>query len=90
MNKGSGRKSSPLDNIRSRVWTHEFTRELLELLWMLEKTVEGYPKQKELLEHVLESDLFTADELPEVSEDARKPPKVAKKGPEQVRLVPEE
>lgn len=90
MRERSGKKSSPLDDIRPRVWTHEFTRELLELLWVLERTVEVYPKQKELLEAVLESDLFTADELPEVPKDARKPPKVAPKGPEQGRLVHDE
>jgi hypothetical protein len=76
MRERSGRKSSPLDDIRPRVWTHEFTRELLELLWVLEHTVNGYPRQKELLEGVLSSDLFLANELPKVPDEARKPPKV--------------
>ncbi len=78
MRKRSGRKSSPLDDIRPKVWTHEFTRELLELLWVLEKTVEGYPRQKELLEEVLAGDMFVATDLPEVPQEARKPPKVPK------------
>jgi hypothetical protein len=80
MRERSGRKSSPLDDIRPKVWTHEFTRELLELLWVLEATVAGYPAQKDLFEKVLESDLFTEAELPDVPDEARKAPKVPKAG----------
>lgn len=76
MRERSGKKSSPLDDIRPRVWTREFTRELLELLWVLEITIAGYPKQKELFEAVLESDLFTEAELPAVPDEAREAPKV--------------
>ncbi len=76
MRERRGRKSSPLDEIRPTVWTHEFTRELLELLWVLEKTIEGYQQQKQLLEEVLAGDLFRADELPEVPKEAQQPPKV--------------
>ena len=74
MKNGAGRKSSPLDNIRPERWTSEFTTELLELLWVLEVTVEGYPKQQELLEAVLTGDCFRADELPVVPDEMRKPP----------------
>ena len=76
MRERKGKKSSPLDDIRPRVWTREFTRELLELIWVLEKTVADYPKQKKLLESVLDSPLFNIDELPEVPDAARKAPKV--------------
>jgi hypothetical protein len=76
MRERSGKKSSPLDDIRPRVWTREFTRELLELLWVLEITVAGYPKQQLLLEAVLESDLFTEAELPAVPDEAREAPKL--------------
>ena len=75
MKNGAGRKSSPLDNIRPERWTSEFTTELLELLWVLETTVEGYPKQQELLEAVLVGDCFRADELPVVPDEMRKLPK---------------
>ena len=74
MKNGAGRKSSPLDNIRPERWTSEFTTELLELLWVLETTVEGYPKQQDLLEAVLAGDCFRADELPVVPDEMRKPP----------------
>jgi len=60
---------------RPKSWTHEFTKELLELLWVLEKTIAGYPEQKKLLEEVLAGELFRADELPLVPDDARKAPK---------------
>ena len=74
MKNGAGRKSSPLDNIRPERWTSDFTTELLELLWVLETTVEGYPKQQKLLEAVLIGDCFRADELPAVPDEMRKPP----------------
>lgn len=60
---------------RPKSWTYEFTRELLELLWVLQKTFAGYPEQKKLLEEVLAGELFRADELPLVSDDAQKAPK---------------
>jgi hypothetical protein len=80
MKDRSGRKSSPLDEIRPRVWTREFTRELLELLWILEKTIEGYPKQRKLLEEILEGPLFPATELPPVPPEARDAPRPPRKG----------
>jgi predicted helicase len=76
MRKGAGKKSSPLDDIRPERWTSRFTTELLELLWVLEATVEGYPEQGPLLEAVLAGDCFRADELPPVPEDLRKPPAI--------------
>lgn len=78
MKTRSGRKSSPLDDIRPKHWTHAFTRELLELLWVLEKTIDGFPEQIQLFERVLSGELFLADELPEVPDEMRRPPKVKK------------
>lgn len=86
MRERGGRKSSPLDDIRPKVWTYEFTRELLELLWVLEKTIEGYPAQKQLLERVLNGDLFKEKELPKVPLTARKAPKPAKNASDQKDL----
>ncbi len=86
MKERSGKKSSPLDDIRPRVWTREFTRELLELLWVLELTTAGYPKQKQLFEAVLEGELFTASELPAVPDEAREAPKIARSHADQQRL----
>ena len=74
MKKGAGKKSSPLDDIRPERWTGQFTTELLELLWVLEATVEGYPEQARLLENIIAGPCFRADELPRVTDEARKPP----------------
>ncbi|MDY6916714.1 MAG: type ISP restriction/modification enzyme, partial [Chloroflexota bacterium] len=73
--KGAGKKSSPLDDIRPGRWTSQFTSELLELLWVLEATVAGYPEQAKLLEAVLAGECFHAGELPPVPDYMRKPPK---------------
>lgn len=78
MRDRKGKKSSPLDNIHPKVWSYDFTREFLELLWVLEKTVAEYPVQKKLFDRVLRTDLFTADELPMISDKAREGPKVPK------------
>ena len=67
-----GKKSSPLDEIRPERW--EFGDELLELLWVLERTVALEPAGEALLEEILASDLFTASELPPPQPHERKPP----------------
>ncbi len=76
MKNGAGKKSSPLDDIRPERWTSRFTTELLELLWVLEATVEGYPEQAKLLEAVVSGPCFQADELPPVPDAMRRPPAV--------------
>jgi len=73
MKKGAGKKSSPLDDIRPALWTSQFTTELLELLLVLEATVEGYPEQARLLDIIIAGPCFRADELPSVTDEARKP-----------------
>lgn len=79
MKKGAGRKSSPLDDIRPERWTDEMTRELLELLWVLEWTLAKYPQVDAWLDEVLAGELFTADEIPPPTDAERKPPKVVRK-----------
>ncbi len=69
--EGVGRKTSALDDLRTRQWTAQQTRELLELLWVLEATVAGYHEQEQLLESVLRSSLLPADDLPDVPEPLR-------------------
>ncbi|MCH8876398.1 MAG: hypothetical protein IIA89_06200 [Chloroflexi bacterium] len=76
MLKGAGRKSSPLDEIRPDRWTGQSTTELLEMLWVLESTVNANPEREELLESVVSAACFEEIELPEVPESMRKPPKV--------------
>ena len=71
-----GRSSSPLDDIRPEHWTGDMTRELLELLWVLEATIERESEFAQLLAEIVASEVFTADELPEPTEEERKPPKI--------------
>jgi hypothetical protein len=75
MREPKGRRSSPLDSINVERWPAELTTELLELLWVLEATVEGYTEQAELLETVVAGRCFTGDELPAVPDAARRAPK---------------
>lgn len=86
MRERKGKKSSPLDDIHPKSWTYEFTREFLELLWVLEKTLEDYPEQKKIFDRVLKSDLYSAEELPPVPDEARDGPKVPKIAEEQTNL----
>ena len=90
MRERKGKKSSPLDDIHPLTWTHEFTREFLELLWVLEKTLQGYPEQRRIFERILESDLFKANELPTAPEELRKGPKLPRTAANQMNLWDED
>lgn len=79
MKKGAGKKSSPLDDIRPERWTDDLSRELLELLWVLEWTLAQYPTLDAWLDEVLASPLFTADEIPPPTEAECKEPKIERK-----------
>ena len=87
MRDGAGRRSSPLDGIRPGCWTSRFTTELLEVLWVLEATVEGWPEQERLLAAVVEGECLRADELPPVPGEMRKaPPRGRKSDPSALDL----
>ena len=73
MKDRKGKKSSLLDDIRPEVWT--FSEELLQLLWVLERTNAMQPDGKALLDKVLASELWTAEEFPKPTEAERRPPK---------------
>ncbi len=66
-----GRKSSDLDEIRPERWT--FSAELLELLAVVEATVDTEPQAKALLHEILAGSLLHADEFPRPKELERKP-----------------
>lgn len=75
MKHGAGRKSSPLDDIRPTSW--QFDGELLDLLWVLDGTVDLLPEAGRLLHRVLAEPMFQAIELPEPSPGERKALSVA-------------
>jgi hypothetical protein len=76
MRDRSGLASSPLDEIRPERWTLAMTRELLELLWVLEATIEREPALCTLLDAVIRGPLFTVDELPNPTPQERDAPAV--------------
>lgn len=69
MRDRSGKKSSPLDDIRPERW--EFDGELLNLLWVLDHTVDLQPTLAALLTKVRAGPLFAATELPRPDETQR-------------------
>jgi hypothetical protein len=60
----SGRKSSPLDEIRPTAWTATLTAELLELLWVIEATISAQPALNALLGEIVAGPLFAAIDFP--------------------------
>lgn len=74
MKKRSGKKSSPLDDIRPERWTPQMSDEFLELLWVLEATISMESELEEILEKITANPCFAASELPKPSEEEKKPP----------------
>lgn len=74
MKAGAGRRSSPLDDIRPEIWPEQFTTELLELLWVLERTVALGPELDAMLEAIVSARTIPASELPAPTDDKRLAP----------------
>ncbi|MHB8781825.1 MAG: type ISP restriction/modification enzyme [Desulfobacteria bacterium] len=72
MKKRSGRKSSPLDDIRPASWS--FDGELLDLLWVLDATVDRLPKLDALLTGLLGAEHFQATAFPSPTDAERQGP----------------
>ncbi len=81
MREGAGKRSSPLDKIRPERWTAQLTTDLLDLLHILEETVDAQPEQGRLLDEVLAGECFGALELPPAPEEMRLDPKRDKRAP---------
>ena len=76
MREPAGRKSSPLDEIRPREWPADFTEELLELLWVLEHTINMSADLAAFLEAVIQGGVVAAEDLPTATEEQRKAPEI--------------
>ena len=89
MKERAGRASSTLDEIRPESWTPQMSKELLELLWVLEATVAMEPELRGFLDEVVAGPLFTAEELPMPTDEERAAPKRRQDGGEveQPRLL---
>lgn len=79
----TGRSTSPLDEIRPAAWTDQMTRELLELLWVVDATIVVQPELDALLAEILASPLFAAADLPQPTTAERRPPDSSDEQPEQ-------
>jgi hypothetical protein len=88
MKEGAGRRSSKLDEIRPERWPASFTEELCKLLWIVEQTLALTPEAAELLDEIVESPVWRADELPTPTEAERAAPKVVRGEPEQLEMDP--
>jgi hypothetical protein len=84
MKKRKGKKSSPLDEIRPRTWT--FDDELIDLLWLLDATIDRLSQASALLEDILAGGLFTASEFPLPSPNERRGPRLSAVLEEQIAL----
>lgn len=62
MKERAGRKSSPLDEIRPEVWT--FDNELLDLLWVLDHTIDLLPEINENFEQIIRGELIPEGKFP--------------------------
>lgn len=68
----SGRSSSPLDTIRPAGW--QFDDELLDLLWVLDATIDLVSAAALLLDDVLADDLFAASDFQRPTHEERRGP----------------
>lgn len=75
MRDGAGRASSSLDEIRPDRWTADLTQELLELLWVLEGTIDLYPELREVFDRITAEPVFLARELPAPRPGERQAPR---------------
>jgi hypothetical protein len=70
MKKGAGKKSSPLDDIRPQSW--QFDNEFLNLLWVLDATVDLLPDVTSLFGKVTSSHVFIASDFPQPTDLERR------------------
>lgn len=90
MKKRTGKKSSPLDDIRPERWTPKMTDEFLELLWVLESTITMEPALSAILDSVVSGACFCASDLPMPSQEERKAPRIAGAAGELLDLLEED
>lgn len=72
-----GRTSSPLDALRPDAWSEALTQELLELLWVLERSLVLHRAQALLLAEIVGGELVSGNALPAPSEEERLEPRAA-------------
>jgi hypothetical protein len=76
----AARSSSPLDRIRPESWLDDWTTELLEVVSVLQSTIELLPRGISLLDEILAGQLISPSALPPVPEHLRQVPIVVTLG----------
>jgi Type ISP C-terminal specificity domain len=74
MKDRSGRKSSPLDDIRPVVWTADLSQELRQLLWVVEATIAMQADLNTMLIQIVASNTIDADSLTMPTDSERAAP----------------
>jgi hypothetical protein len=67
--------ASPLDKIRPKGWSPEWSQELVEIVAVLKDTLAGIPVGVVLLDRILDGPLISAADLPQPPAWMREPPK---------------
>ena len=75
MKKPRGKRSSELNKIRPQQWSRDMNKNLRELIWILEETLNMEPDLENILRAVIKSECFSASELPKPSKAQKKPPR---------------
>jgi hypothetical protein len=86
MKSGAGKKSSDLDDVRPPKWNQQLTKELLHVIWVLEKTLLFQPLLAEKLAQVVKGEQFLGTELPTTNPEDRLAPEQDEEDAEQGTL----
>jgi hypothetical protein len=76
MRRPRGRRSSPLDDVRPRRWTDDMTAELLELLWVLERSLVVHREQAALFGEIVAGPVIAREVMPRPRAGQERPPSV--------------
>ncbi|MCC7267103.1 MAG: hypothetical protein IT546_07150, partial [Caulobacteraceae bacterium] len=88
MKDRAGKKSSPLDSWRPVRWTASMTDDLLELVWVLERSIAMEPELSATLDQIVAGPTFAASELAHPSEEGRQAPRASSDLLDDLQLFP--
>ena len=60
---GAGKRSSPLDDIRPTIWTNQMTKQISNILWTIEISLQQYKNMESWFQHIVHSKLITNPNL---------------------------
>ena len=77
MKEPKGRKSSKLDETRPQQWSPDMTTKLVELIWILEETLNMESSLTKILQSIIKSECFEASKMPKPLQSQIIPPKLS-------------